>query len=102
MRVVLDTNTLVSALVFNRGRWAWLREAWKTGSLVPLLCTDTAKELIRVLAYPKFRLGEGEQKALLEEIIPYCATVGTQTTRSSFAWPRLDGHSTWSPGMTIY
>lgn len=28
-RVVLDTNCLVSALIFSRGRFAWLREAWQ-------------------------------------------------------------------------
>jgi putative PIN family toxin of toxin-antitoxin system len=75
MRVVLDTNTLISALVFYRERWNWLREAWKSGSVVPLLCKETAKELIRVLAYPKFRLSEVEQKALLQDIVPYCETV---------------------------
>lgn len=75
MRVVLDTNTLVSALVFHRERWAWLRDAWSLGRIVPLLCTETARELIRVLAYPKFKLGTSEQNTLLEDVVPYCETV---------------------------
>ena len=75
MRVVLDTNTLVSALVFHRERWTWLREAWMTGRIVPLVGTETARELIRVLAYPKFKLSADEQRALREDIVPYCETV---------------------------
>lgn len=75
MKVVLDTNTLVSALIFNRERWLWLRQAWKSEKLKPLLCTETAKELIRVLAYPKFKLDNAEQQPLLQDIVPYCETV---------------------------
>jgi len=75
MRVVLDTNTLITALVFHREWWTWMREAWKSGRIVPLLCSETATELIRVLAYPKFRLSSDEQTALIHDIVPYCDTV---------------------------
>ncbi|MEI8092995.1 MAG: putative toxin-antitoxin system toxin component, PIN family [Spirochaetales bacterium] len=75
MKVVLDTNTLISALVFRRENWSWLREAWKSGQATPLVSSATAKELMRVLAYPKFRLSPGEQKTLLEDILPYSETV---------------------------
>jgi len=36
LRVVLDTNVLVSALLFERGSLAWIRTAWQSG-LIQLL-----------------------------------------------------------------
>ncbi len=64
-RVVLDTNVAVSALVFREGRLAWLREAWAAGRIVPLVSAETVAELVRVLAYPKFKLSEDETKNVL-------------------------------------
>ena len=61
---------MVSALVFGR-RLAWLRNAWATGRLVPVICRQTAAELLRVLAYLKFRLAAADQAALLEDYLPY-------------------------------
>ena len=52
-RVALDTHCVVSALLFSRGRLAWLRRAWQSGRVVPLVSRGTAAELIRVLVYPK-------------------------------------------------
>ena len=69
-RVVLDTNCLVSALIFSRGCFAWLREAWQGGRCVPLASRDTVGELLRVLNYPKFKLSRDEQEALLAEFCP--------------------------------
>jgi hypothetical protein len=70
----LDTNVLVSALVFE-GRLAWIREAWKTGRLTPLVTHDSVDELIRVLAYPKFRLEPDEIESFLEDILPHAEAV---------------------------
>jgi len=78
-RVVIDTNCLVSALVFSRGRFAWLCEAWQSGRCVPLVSRDTVCELLRVLNYPKFELGRDEQEALLAEFLPYVETVRIET-----------------------
>ncbi|MFU2486447.1 putative toxin-antitoxin system toxin component, PIN family [Thauera sp. WH-1] len=78
-RVVLDTNCLVSALIFSRGRFAWLREAWQGGRSVPLASRDTVGELLRVLNYPKFKLARDEQEALLAEFLPHVETVGIET-----------------------
>ncbi len=75
LRVVLDTNTVVSALVFAQGRLAWLRIAWQSGRILPLVSRATTEELIRVLAYPKFRLEPQEIEALLEEYLPYVEVV---------------------------
>lgn len=74
-RVVLDTNVVVSALVFGGGVPAALRHAWRTGSCTPLASQATAAELIRVLTYPKFRLSATEQEELLSDYLPSCTTV---------------------------
>jgi putative PIN family toxin of toxin-antitoxin system len=74
-RVVLDTNLVLSALVFAQGRLVALRHAWQGGHCVPLVSKATAAELIRVLAYPKFKLGDDEQQELLADYLPWCATV---------------------------
>ena len=79
-RVVLDTNCLVSALIFSRGKFAWLQEAWQTKRLIPLASRDTVSELLRVLAYPKFKLSPDEQGALLAEFLPFVETVKVETT----------------------
>ena len=55
MRAVLDSNVVLSALVFGR-RLFWLRRAWASGAVTPIACRETVTELLRVLAYPKFRL----------------------------------------------
>jgi len=74
-RVVLDTSVVVSALVFSQGPAARLRAAWQAGLLVPLASTATVAELVRVLAYPKFRLSAEEQHELLADYLPHTTTV---------------------------
>jgi putative PIN family toxin of toxin-antitoxin system len=54
MRVVLDTNVLVSALVF-KGRLAILGELIAAKKITPCLSTATLDEFILVLHRPKFR-----------------------------------------------
>jgi len=74
-RVVLDTNLVLSALVFPGGRAARLRRAWQSGAFTPLVSRDTAAELVRVLAYPKFRLTPEEREVLLADYLPCAETV---------------------------
>lgn len=74
-RVVIDTNLVLSALVFTRGRVAPLRHAWQARRILPLISRPTAAELIRVLAYPKFKLTAEDQQELLADYLPYCETV---------------------------
>lgn len=74
-RTVLDTNLVLSALVFREGRLAALREAWQGRRVVPLVSRATAAELIRVLAYPKFKLSAEEREELLADYLPHCTTV---------------------------
>lgn len=65
---------MVSALVFGR-RLAWLRNAWASRVLVPVVCKQTAAELLRVLNYPKFRLTAADRAALLEDYLPYAEII---------------------------
>lgn len=74
-RVVIDTNLVLSALVFAQGRLTRLRQAWQAGRVQPLVSRETAAELIRTLGYPKFRLMPAQQQELLADYLPYCTTV---------------------------
>ncbi|MEH2311954.1 MAG: putative toxin-antitoxin system toxin component, PIN family [Nostoc sp.] len=73
-RVVIDTNIIVSALIFG-GRVSRLRLAWQDDRFTPLVSKATTTELIRVLAYPKFQLTPTEQEDLLSDYILFCEAV---------------------------
>ncbi len=95
LRVVFDTTTVVSALLFANGRLAWLRRHWREGECVPLLSAVTAAELTRVLAYPKFQLAREEREELLADYVPHCRIVERvracpQTCRDANDQPFLD------------
>jgi len=83
-RVVLDTNVVLSALLFNAGRLAWIRHAWQRQQLQPLVCKETVSELLRVLAYPKFKLTASEREELLADFLPYADVVELPAP-----WPAL-------------
>ena len=74
-RVVLDTNVVLSALLFQAGSLAWLRQAWRSETIRPLASRDTMAELIRALSYPKFHLAASERVELLGDYLPCCETV---------------------------
>jgi putative PIN family toxin of toxin-antitoxin system len=74
-RVVFDTATVVSALLFANGRLAWLRQHWNESGCVPLISSATAAELTRVLGYPKFRLSPDDRNELLAEYLPCCEII---------------------------
>lgn len=75
LRVVLDTNVVLSALVFRGGAAGQVRLAWQQGLLLPLVSSATVQELVRVLAYPKFRLSPAVQDELLADYLPYTEAV---------------------------
>lgn len=58
-KIVLDTNTVISAL-FWKGNPRKVLDAVKEGKYILLSSIDIEKELIRVLAYPKFGLSPAE------------------------------------------
>lgn len=78
VRVALDTNVVLSALVSAGGRLQWLRAAWQQAQLAPVVNQFTVTELLRVLTYPKFRLGPAEREELLADYLPHCEIVGQQ------------------------
>jgi len=73
--VVLDTNVVLSALLFGSAFPARLREAWQAVRVVPVASAATAQELVRVLAYPKFKLSTAEQQDLLADYLPWVRVV---------------------------
>jgi putative PIN family toxin of toxin-antitoxin system len=74
-RAVLDTNVVLSALLFASGRLAPLRDAWRDARCRPLVSIVTITELLRALTYPKFKLSAAEQRELLADYLPFCETV---------------------------
>jgi putative PIN family toxin of toxin-antitoxin system len=75
MRVVLDTNIVLSTLLFRKGHLAWLRTAWEKHDFTLLVNQETANELLRVLAYPKFKLALDEIEYLFRRYIQYAEVI---------------------------
>jgi putative PIN family toxin of toxin-antitoxin system len=76
LRVVFDTTTVLSALLFANVRLAWLRQHWREGGCVPLISRATAAELTRVFRYPGFGLSVDDARELLGEYLPHCKVIG--------------------------
>lgn len=75
IRTVLDTNVLVSALLFS-GEMGHLVSSWKVRKFLLVFSRDTFDEFRRVLAYPKFSLTPREIDAILQnEVLPFCEVV---------------------------
>lgn len=75
MRVVLDTNTLISALLFS-GTTSRLVPLWQSGEITPLLSKAILQEYLQALTYPKFRLSDQEIRELIEEeVLPFVKTI---------------------------
>jgi putative PIN family toxin of toxin-antitoxin system len=75
VRVVLDPNVVVSALLFT-GISSKLLPLWQDDVITVLVSRGIVEEYLRVLSYPKFKLSEGEIKGLIEEeLLLYVETV---------------------------
>ena len=75
MRVVLDTNVLISALLF-KGELSRMVRLWQEGKIVPIISKETFDELRAVLEYSKFSLSRAEIKSLIErETLPFFEVV---------------------------
>jgi uncharacterized protein len=64
MRVVLDTNVLVSSLLF-KGPVSGIHDARTEARFTSLISKPVLEEYARVLAYPKFDLSETDIAGLL-------------------------------------
>ena len=74
-RVVLDTNIILSALLF-KGKLSEIVELWENRSFIPLISKEIFKELQRTLAYPKFHLTKNETQLIINSyILPYFEVV---------------------------
>lgn len=88
IRAVLDTNVLLSALLFG-GRLEGLHRAWRAGRLRLVLSRETADELLRVMAYPKFRLTHAEITFLFDtELLPFADVVEVPASEGKRRWSR--------------
>lgn len=84
-RVVLNTNVVLSALLFRSGAVSSLRHHWQRGDGVPLASRPVTQELMRVLAYPKFKLTVAERQALLAEYLPWVEVVDPAASAGTLA-----------------
>lgn len=75
LRVVLDNNAVVSALVFPSGRLSWLIQAWQSSELAPIASWETIAELRRVLGYRKFDLPLSRQIGAMRQYQLWCEMV---------------------------
>lgn len=68
MLTVLDTNVVISALLF-RGETAAIYHSVITGRIIPLVCPAILSEYVRVLVYPKLKLSDSEIRYLIDNEI---------------------------------
>ena len=55
LRVVLDSNVILSGLMSPKGTTGRIVQAWKDNRLTLLICEAQLEEIKRVLAYPKIQ-----------------------------------------------
>jgi len=101
-RGVLDSNVLVSALLFG-GIAGKLIPLWKGRRIHPLCSKEILDEYIRVLAYPKFKLVESEIEFLVtQEIVRWFEIVTVSPGKpfvvadpsdDKFIWCALEGRA---------
>jgi uncharacterized protein len=83
MRLVIDTNVLVSALVFKDSRHIPLRDAWEAKRIVPLLSIATFRELKAVLCYRMFALDDDQIQAAIERIGPFIEWIAINAAQAA-------------------
>ncbi len=86
-RLVIDTNVLVSALIFKDSRHLPLRQAWQQRRVTPLLSIATYRELKHVLGYPMFKLEDQQITEAVALLGPYIEWVVVDPQRTE-ALPR--------------
>lgn len=94
-RVVIDTNVLVSGLLFGTTPGKLVNQ-WTEGKIRPLCSTEIVNEYLKVLAYPKFDLGESEIDFLLsQEILPWFEVVQVKPGKAYVKSDSFDDHFIW-------
>jgi putative PIN family toxin of toxin-antitoxin system len=91
-RVVLDTNVVISALVYE-GPACELVPAWQHHRFTWLVSNALLAEYIRVLHYPKFHLAPDEIRYLVEhELLPFITPVKIARTPRVIRVDPSDNH----------
>jgi len=92
IRVVFDTNVVLSALLLSKGQLAWLRSAWAKQILTPLVSKETTEELLRVLECPRFKLLREQRTELIAEYLPVAEVFVVNKSQSDAAQLCRDKH----------
>jgi putative PIN family toxin of toxin-antitoxin system len=64
LTLVIDSNVLVSLLVFDDARYRGIQAAWRAGRLRVMVDEACAAEFLRVLGYPQLKLDAGRRSAI--------------------------------------
>ena len=75
LRLVIDTNILISTLLFPTETFIRIRRGWEARTIIPIVSDDTIAEFRRVLAYSKFGLPVNRQINLLLYYLNWCERV---------------------------
>lgn len=79
MDVVIDTNVVISGLLFS-GLPGRIVDLWQKKVILPYVSKDIIDEYVRVLTYPKFQLTQQEIEYLLyQQILKYCEIITPST-----------------------
>jgi putative PIN family toxin of toxin-antitoxin system len=71
IKLVLDTNVLISALLFRK-ETSKIVDLWKREMIIPVLSKETFDEFKKVLGYPKFSLTKDEINSIAyEEVLTF-------------------------------
>jgi putative PIN family toxin of toxin-antitoxin system len=77
IKVVLDTNVLVSALLFKK-ETSNIVDLWKSRKIIPVVSVETFDEFRKVLEYPRFSLSKDEIHVIIyKEVLPFFEVVET-------------------------
>jgi uncharacterized protein len=75
IKVVLDTNVLVSALLFKK-ETSKIVDLWKSREIIPVVSMETFDEFRKVLEYPRFALSKDEIHVIIyKEVLPFFEVV---------------------------
>ncbi len=75
IKVVLDTNVLVSALLVRK-ETSRIVDLWKEEKIIPVFSDETFDEFKTVIGYPKFSLTKDEINSIIfEEVLPFLEVV---------------------------
>ncbi|MEE9423305.1 MAG: putative toxin-antitoxin system toxin component, PIN family [Gammaproteobacteria bacterium] len=77
----MDSNVVLPALLFSKGHLTWLRHTWITRQITPPVNQQTIRELLRVLAYPKFQLTQTEIETVPGDFLPFTEVITQQNSQ---------------------